>query len=462
VSDRLCKPSRPRTATRGHAARGPKTRSWVALIAVSAIVVAIPARWGTRAADVKGILRGIEQQLDAKPPRVTNALDRYDKAEKSRDLSAAEKYRIFEQSRKVLSELVHESVPMALDRAVAQNTKPKANSKAKPRPLVPSGILALRVIAEGKHSLSATERVARLVEIARHDDGRLSRWGTRLLGELGAPEAVDALIEILRAEESRGSAGSLLAYRAATELYRELGAIASSGTAAGIEKAWREGGRSIPKRPDYGLDFAGAGGAARTVSFFGDRISPRSIFCIDTSSSMLQLARIRKLGGRTVAPGDSGASEPKIDVVKRELERAVGSLLVGFEFNILGYSRSWFAWKGAQTDLRLEAATAESLPDAARWARSLRTGSGTNIHDTLVAALGVPNVDTIYLLSDGEPSVGGTVKQIEERVRIENYLRGARIVAYGIVPEAGTAFDEAFLRRLGSEHGGWYRRLNDR
>ena len=89
------------------------------------------------------------------------------------------------------------------------------------------------------------------------------------------------------------------------------------------------------------------------------------------------------------------------------------------------------------------------------FARSLQPGSGTNIHDSLVLALKVKGVETIYLLSDGAPSRGGGPAEIKKRVSAMNYLLGVRVVTYGF-----TGSDEKLMKDLAGNNWGWYRALN--
>jgi hypothetical protein len=225
-----------------------------------------------------------------------------------------------------------------------------------------------------------------------------------------------------------------------------------------VRKAWEEMGRKIPDAPDHG---AGRSGRA-TSSFFGDPVSPRAVFAIDISSSMRETATVR--AGR-----DAGATRPKVDIVKGELGRALDGLRASSRFNIIGYNASLFPWRGggtttvgapSRTALRLHAASADALRSAGEFAANLPVAAGTNIHDALAAAIAVPEVETVYLLSDGAPSRGGGPAEIERRVAAMNYLAGVRIVTYGFAAEGKGAYDEVLMKRLAGRNWGWYRKLN--
>ena len=90
----------------------------------------------------------------------------------------------------------------------------------------------------------------------------------------------------------------------------------------------------------------------------------------------------------------------------------------------------------------------------------MTTGRGTNVYEAIRVALGFPGVDTIYLLSDGSPTRGGNVPEIEKHVQLRNYLKGVRVITYGFASEREGEFDEAFMQRLAGNNCGWYRRLS--
>ena len=90
-----------------------------------------------------------------------------------------------------------------------------------------------------------------------------------------------------------------------------------------------------------------------TAAFFGDQISPRSVFLIDVSGSMKQIVTLRPTrSSKTAVAGAEdrgemlfGKSSPKIEIVKKELERAIGALQPVCEFNVLKYSERALAWR---------------------------------------------------------------------------------------------------------------------
>lgn len=409
------------------------------LLAASATGSGTPLRAAPADVDLERLREAMLRELERERGSVSAVLSRYAAVEAREIGSAGERYDLH---RDLLERLRARD-----DRYLARHLRRVLRRPA--RTHFPAQVLALATLVGGKLPLERAQRVELLADAARDRTFRVSLWGLRLLGESRWPEAVDALIEILEDEEEAGRSGSALWHRASSELYRVLGAEAAQGTAASIRARWEAMDREVPEEPDYGRASETGRGRGATVVFFGNRIAPRSIFAIDTSSSMRQSARI---GNRE--------PERKVEIVRRELMRSLGGLQESFRFNILAYSSEWRAWRGDASELELHPATAEAVRSARQYAQNLETHTGTNIHDTLSAALDVRGAGTIYLLSDGEPSRGGGKKEILRTVRVKNYLRAVRLVTYGIVPEEGGSFDEDFLERLAAENFGWYRRVN--
>jgi hypothetical protein len=243
------------------------------------------------------------------------------------------------------------------------------------------------------------------------------------------------------------------------ELYRILGNDAPQGAAASaIQRQWERKGKQVPDKPDYSPVASGG----RTVSFFGDLVSPRSVFAIDHSTSMRQKTSLAGSLRGTVVAGEAkkgGPTEQKVTIVKRELVRCLAQLRRHYTFNVLGYNAKIFPWK-AGGSLRLHPATSTNIRSATAFARELEVNRGTNIHDTLKAALPIPETETVFLLSDGVPSRGGKPPEIERTVRALNYLRGVRVITYGFAAEKRGSYDEGFMKRLAADNWGWYRRLN--
>ena len=183
----------------------------------------------------------------------------------------------------------------------------------------------------------------------------------------------------------------------------------------------------------------------RPPSFFDIPVnSDRVLFVIDVSTSMRQTDE-RAVGeevaggelskGKTRVGGASsggGARRGEIRVRMRraqdELIRAVGTLDAGVRFGIVAFSHKMFFWGG---DARLVDATLANKKSAESWINGLQATGFTRTDLALGHALGAFDVDTIFLLTDGEPKDRNNqrlaVNPILEYVRIENRFLRSRI-----------------------------------
>ncbi len=406
------------------------------------------------------------KKIEKRPNSISSVISAYNDVERKRRFDLAGRYRLHE----ALLEALKDVENRALSRSAARLLRSPSKSK------FAGQVLMMKAAIGEKFPAPREKRIEWLTRMVRGKHAPLTIWGLRLLGDSGWPEAVDALIEIMDEEEEKKHAGSVVWQLVRGELYRVLGGRTAHATALAIRVDWERRGKKIPDAPDYSL--AQSDGRPRaTAAFFGDQISPRSVFAIDTSGSMRQGVTIRSSRGRsssktavakegTKRSNGWGTTKRKIDIVKSELERAISGLQPLCEFNVFRYSETYTPWKGLKGALELVAANTKNVASARTFARSLESESGTNIYATLEAALEIPELDTVYLLSDGVPSVGGGVEDIERNVARRNYLKGARIVTYGFTAEKrglfdeSGGFDEAFMKRLAARNWGWYRRLN--
>jgi len=129
------------------------------------------------------------------------------------------------------------------------------------------------------------------------------------------------------------------------------------------------------------------------VEFFGIRIESKSvIFILDISGSMLERLRSRYVGK---------TGETRIDRAKSELVKAIESLEEGALFNVVAFNGGVLPWKEG-----LSAATGSTRSECVEWVNKLGALGGTNLFDSLEQAFQDQDVDTIMILSDGEPTAG--------------------------------------------------------
>ena len=212
------------------------------------------------------------------------------------------------------------------------------------------------------------------------------------------------------------------------------------------------------------------------LEYFGIEVSSNRLgFVVDISSSMTQSVPVKKLTaaerkaqekkepkGRTVSRGgdrrggDDGKDQPKvkdgkarkIDILKAELARVIKMLPPTTQINILTFDANFKAWQK-----QLQPLAGSGRARAVGYVRSINTGSGTNVYDSLEHALKDKRVDTIYLLTDGQPTRGKITDAptILKEIAKQNRVRGATIhcIAFGE--------ESDLLKKLAAQNGGQYR-----
>lgn len=160
----------------------------------------------------------------------------------------------------------------------------------------------------------------------------------------------------------------------------------------------------------------------RANSFFGIRvISHRVIFILDVSGSMEERLRTPYLGEQ---------GETRLEFAKREMIAAIQRLEKGTFFNLVTFSNDTDQW----TPSGMALSTPENLDSAVAYAQKMRPGGGTNLFGALRKAFEDPEVDTIFVLSDGEPSIGAITDPwgIRNEVATWNQDRGVVINAISV------------------------------
>jgi hypothetical protein len=215
----------------------------------------------------------------------------------------------------------------------------------------------------------------------------------------------------------------------------------------------------------------------KTVAYHGvETPSLRILFVLDVSGSMANLVIDRER-----FQGQDYRSWSRMDVVARELQRAIEGLQDHVQFNILTFARDLRPWrsKPVSANLLQKQAAIEwlgglepvgGIEDQELAAAGL-TGSAdleagrTNSYAALMFALGLVDesgrakrqteyqlpVDTVFFLSDGEPSVGEYIDpdDILREVRRANELRKVVLHTFAL-----GQFRKSFMERLASENGG--------
>ncbi|MCA8973838.1 MAG: HEAT repeat domain-containing protein [Planctomycetes bacterium] len=182
---------------------------------------------------------------------------------------------------------------------------------------------------------------------------------------------------------------------------------------------------------------SGIGGVAgQTSAYHGIPLTSKKVaFLVDTSGSMA--ARVGTDRKRT-----------RLDVAKEELAKVLGAVPPDFMVNLIAYQTSILPmWK------ELNVADKTNCDNIRARLKLLRPAGGTNIYGALETAFRDPDVDTIYLLTDGEPSVGEVVNADEIADEVDRWNHMRQIVIHCI----GLGIDSALLKRLAEESGGVYK-----
>jgi hypothetical protein len=278
------------------------------------------------------------------------------------------------------------------------------------------------------------------------------------LATLRSREAIPALIERLSIAEGRER----------TDCREALGSLTGMdfhGNQDLWQRWWSDEGPDfvVPELPDE-VDVSAEAEHALGVTFFGIRTeSRRVLFVLDLSGSM----------DFAMVPRDNPDDDPKkpfdmpqkdelsrLDVAKTELLRAISGLEEGAVFNIVMYASDVWTWKD---DLAVMKEDTRSKISA--YLDGLDAVGATNLYSALEVALELagagadekwsePEIDTIFVLSDGRPSVGLSTDadEILAMVKERNEAAGITIHTIGL----SGAQDAYLMRSLAEQNGGTY------
>ncbi|HEY1406579.1 MAG TPA: VWA domain-containing protein [Spirochaetota bacterium] len=203
-------------------------------------------------------------------------------------------------------------------------------------------------------------------------------------------------------------------------------------------------------------------------TYYGIQTSGKKIvFIVDISGSMeganegnisdkLRAAAIGQLGdsiGRKIGGKLGGAlsssvksETTKLASAKRELKPAIMGLDESTSFTILVFSDKVTNWKD-----EVVSATDSTKGIGYAYISQLSSGGGTNALSAIKKAFAVKGVDTIFFLSDGQPS-DASPDQILKEVEKINKKKRVTVHAIGL----GDDKDEKFMKALAEDNGGKY------
>jgi HEAT repeat protein len=248
-------------------------------------------------------------------------------------------------------------------------------------------------------------------------------WSTRLaaldaLERLRMKEAVNAIVARMPAEEGRMRA------EFARALWRLTGQPFEEDAKAWA-KWWSDNQAAFQLLSDADLQQVRSGEEEWRLrqttrvktEFFGIRIvSHRVLFIVDVSGSMEE-----KLANDY--QGKTGWT--RMQVAREELKRCLQGLDPAAFFNLVVFSSGVERW----TEGGLVPCDDKHREEALAYVDKLAAFGGTNLYDALKDAFETREVDTLFVMSDGEPSMGEVVEPlvIREHVASWNRNRGVKI-----------------------------------
>jgi HEAT repeat protein len=128
------------------------------------------------------------------------------------------------------------------------------------------------------------------------------------------------------------------------------------------------------------------------------------------------------------------------------LHDTINQLPVDTLFNVVLFSNDVQIWRD---DLAL--ASPDNIVAAQNFLAAATPGGGTNLHAALMASLGFAEVQTVFLLSDGEPTVGPVTAPAALLRALERRNRNRRVRFHTIAVGPSGA---DFLAALAAENGG--------
>jgi len=295
--------------------------------------------------------------------------------------------------------------------------------------------------------------VALIAPLLGDKDWRVRATAVRAVGRAATVDAVTALVKRLGSEDHPriiDDIADALTRVTGEDLGRQF-PVWDGWWKANQSKAvlkWRDSA-------ELGMLKARRATKGRTTSYYGLDVSNFACFLLDISLSMREQYEGETVttgaGPRTEVKDKSGRKverKQKIEFARENLMKALSQLSPHVHYNIITFTHEARAWRDC-----LQENTDELRAEAFRFLEDQRPSGSTNIYDALLIAFSDPQVDTIYLLSDGEPTTGhitDTARMLEEIRRI-NLFRKVKIntIGFNLKGEA-----EELMRKLADENYG--------
>jgi len=273
----------------------------------------------------------------------------------------------------------------------------------------------------GLYELGTEPAVERIYELLSDENWRVRASALKNVEKLRRPRSVELLIERLSLETGR------LRVDVARTLQRVTGE--RLGAAPGRWRAWWEDHREgyvVPKRSEAddplergALERKAVEGAS-VATFYGLPVfSDHATFVMDISGSMSQ-----KTGEGEYS---SGGRTSRHAVARAQLKKMLEQIPDGHFCNVIFFNDEPVPWREQQEEL-----TEKTREDLVAFIDSVLPAGGTNLFDTIELAMEDPLCDTVYILSDGQPTAGSIVQLDGIRRRVLQLNRSAQLQFYGV------------------------------
>ena len=288
-----------------------------------------------------------------------------------------------------------------------------------------------------------------------HAEATMREAAALALAKMGAPGAIEPLVMRLEKESGR----TQLKLAAALEILTSQ----KHGLSLNAWKSWFavEGLRYTSGQAELGVGVPAVQMLA-TGYFHGIPQDSRAIvYVIDCSGSMvMSMTNPKWADAAETRPVPAPPGEvSRMEASKQELIKALGELPPETRFNIVYFSSGADRWVPKLVD-----ASPDRVKKAQKWVAELGPGGATNIHDAMENAFAIAGraaadkyyetaVDTVFLLTDGQPSLTNGPDNPErtlQMVRRLNPFKKVVVHAIGL----GKGIDDKFLSRLAAENGG--------
>lgn len=185
-------------------------------------------------------------------------------------------------------------------------------------------------------------------------------------------------------------------------------------------------------------------GAARvrTRAAADEASSTRTYYSLPVVSTAVMFV-IDHSGSMAAAIGTGGST--RLEEAKRQIVRVLGSTPDGYRVGVIAFDSQVQSLQDKLVEL-----DERSRKELTSRVQAVRIGSATNVHDGLAAAFADPDVDTIYLLTDGAPSAGPITDPAGLRSAVAGWNRTRRIRIHTV----SVGMDSQLLRWLAADSGG--------